>query len=152
MSSIDTSYENEIKSLNNTILNMISNRFKLLWVNLPLLCFPFQLRSSVTNVQFIQCFYSCMIFELDKQVDDLRRNIWMEAEDVAYSLLHDVGPILQLGSLSMQGVKTMVTLSHMEHRLLGRRSQTSVASQGNKFPVLELSRFKVKLKLSSSYV
>ena len=92
MSSIDTSFENEIKSLNNTILNMISNRFKLLWVNLPLLCFPFQLRSSVTNVQFIQCFYSCMIFELDKQVDDLRRNIWMEAEDVAPSPCRELKP------------------------------------------------------------
>ena len=101
MSSIDTSFENEIKSLNNTILNMISNRFELLWVNLPLLCFPFQLRSSVTNVQFIQCFYSCMIFELDGQFCNLRRNLWMEAEDVSDSLLHDVRPILPLGSLAV---------------------------------------------------
>ena len=101
MSSIDTSFENEIKSLNNTILNMISNRFKLLRVNLPLLCFPFQLRSSVTNVQFIQGLDSCVVLDLDKELGDLRRNFWIEAEDVAHSLLHDVRPILQLGSLAM---------------------------------------------------
>ena len=67
----------------------------------------------------------------------------MKTEDVAHSLLHDVWSILQLGSLAMQGVKSLVTLGHMEHRLLGRCSQASMASQGNKVPVLQLSRFKV---------
>ena len=62
----------------------------------------------------------------------------MKTEDVAYSLLHDVWPVLQLGSLAMQGVKSLVTLGHMEQRLL--------ASQGNKVPVLQLSRFKVELE------
>ena len=72
----------------------------------------------------------------------------MKTEDVAYSLLHDVWPVLQLGSLAMQGVKSLVTLGHMEHRLLGRCSQASMASQGNKVPVLQLSRFKVELELN----
>ena len=42
--------------------------------------------------------------------------------------------------------KSLVTLGHMEHRLLGRCSQASMASQGNKVPVLQLSRFKVELE------
>lgn len=76
----------------------------------------------------------------------LGRNIRTKTEDVAHSLLHDVWSILQLGSLAMQGVKSLVTLGHMEHRLLGRCSQASMASQGNKVPVLQLSRFKVELE------
>ena len=87
-----------------------------------------------------------MIFELYKQLYDLGRNIWMKTEDVSGSLLNDIRSILELGSLAMQGVKTEVALGHMEHCLLGRCAQTSVASQGNKIPVLQLSRFKVELE------
>ena len=70
----------------------------------------------------------------------------MKTEDLAHSLLHDVWSILQLGYLAMQGVKSLVTLGHMEHHLLGRCFQASMASQGNKVPILQLSRFKVELE------